>query len=184
MIPILGPALSRAQEYSADNYGYAYTPTGAAGGMGLLAAGKYLAAEANVNELAGRAATDPSFVVSWANLSSSHPVVTRRAHHLRHRSKRGSLVGPPTGALYPSPLPPGSTWSSRCPTPGDARAMLAAADAGRPAGHSGQFGRFTGIDYSDRPSVRAIQTAAPLLSGRTGYAIPPGPYRDDARGPR
>src|SRR5699024_6297200 len=66
---------------------------------------------------------------------------------------------------------------------GDALAMLAAADAGRPAGHSGQFGRFTGIDYSDRPSVRAIQTAAPLLSGRTGYAIPPGPYRDGARGP-
>src|SRR5699024_7270079 len=188
--------------------------------------------------------------VHWANIGSSHPVVTWRAHALRDRSKPGSLWIRPTGALYTSPLPPGSTWSSRYPTPGDALAMLAAADAGRPAGHSGQFGRFTGIDYSDRPSVRAIptaapplsrrtgaahppgsswpslpptpaaalamlaaadagrpaghsgqfgrftgidysdrpsvraiQTAAPLLSGRTGYAIPPGPYRDDARGP-
>src|SRR5699024_421943 len=84
-----------------------------------------------------------------------HPVVTWRAHALRDRSKPGSLWIRPTGALYTSPLPPGSTWSSRYPTPGDALAMLAAADAGRPAGHSGQFGRFTGIDYSDRPSVRA-----------------------------
>lgn len=183
MIPILGPALSRAQEYSADNYGYAYTPTGAAGVMGLLSAGKYLNAEVNVNELADRAATDPSFFVHWANVGSSHPVVTWRAHALRDRSKPGSLWIRPTGALYTSPLPPGHTWSSKYPTPGDALAMLAAADAGRPAGHGGQFGRFTGIDYSDRPSIRVIQTAAPLLSGRTGYAIPPGPYRDDARGP-
>src|SRR5699024_10188225 len=121
--------------------------------------------------------------VHWANIGSSHPVVTWRAHALRDRSKPGSLRFRPPGALHPAPLPPCSTWPPRDPSPGDARAMLAAADAGRPAGHSGQFGRFTGIDYSDRPSVRAIQTAAPLLSGRTGYAIPPGPYRDDARGP-
>lgn len=183
MIPILGPALSRAQEYSADNFGYSFTPAGAPGVMGLLTGGKYLNAEVNVNELADRAATDPSFFVHWSNVGSSHPVSTWRAHALRDRSKPGSLWIRPSGALYSSPLPPGSAWSSRYPTPGDALAMLAAADSRRPAGYDGQFGRFSGIDYSDRPSVRAVQTAAPLLSGRTEYAIPPGPYRDDARGP-
>src|SRR5699024_12200221 len=54
---------------------------------------------------------------------------------------------------------------------------------GRAAGYGVRFGRFTGIDSPARPSIRAVQPAAPLLSGRPGYAIPPGPYRDDARGP-
>ena len=43
-------------------------------------------------------------------------------------------------------------------------------------------GRFPGADDSARPATRAIQLAAPLLSDRTAYVIPPGPYRDDARG--
>ena len=29
--------------------------------------------------------------------------------------------------------------------------------------------------------MRTLQTSAPLLSDRTGYVIPPGPYNDDAR---
>ena len=41
-LPLLGPALSRAQEYTADNYGYDAAPQGVAGVMGLLTAGKYL----------------------------------------------------------------------------------------------------------------------------------------------
>lgn len=183
MLPILGPALSRAQEYSADNFGYSFTPAGAVGVMGVLTGGKYLNADVNVNELADRAATDPSFFVHWANAGASHPVSTWRAHALRDRSRPGSLWIRPRGALFTSPLPPGHVWSSRYPTPGDALAMLAAADARRPAGMGEQFGRFSGIDYSDRPPMRAIQTAAPLLSDRTAYVIPPGPYRPDARGP-
>ena len=183
MIPLLGPLLSRAQEFTADNFGYANAPTGAAGMIGVLSGGKYLGAEVNVDELADRAATDPSFFVHWANLLSSHPVNTWRAHALRDRSKPGSMIIRPGGAMYASPLPPGHVWSTRYPTPGDALAMLAAADSRRPAGFGGQFGRFTGIDYSDRPSIREIQTAGPLLSGRTAYVIPPGPYREDARGP-
>ncbi|MDN5688529.1 MAG: M48 family metallopeptidase [Brachybacterium sp.] len=182
MIPILGPAFSRSQEYTADNFGYSIAPAGAPGVMGLLSGGKYLGAEVNVNELADRAATDPSFFIHWANWSASHPVTTWRAHALRDRSKPGSLWIRPSGALYTSPLPPGHVWSSRFPTPGDALAMLEAADRVRPAGASGQFGRFSGIDYSARPPLRAIQTSAPLLSQRTTYAIPAGPYRDDARG--
>ncbi|APX33747.1 peptidase [Brachybacterium sp. P6-10-X1] len=182
MIPILGPALSRSQEYTADNFGYTIAPHGAPGVMGLLSGGKYLGAEVNVNELADRAATDPSFFVHWANWSASHPVTTWRAHALRDRSKAGSLWIRPSGALYSSPLPPGHVWSSRFPTPGDALGMLEAADRVRPAGTGRQFGRFSDIDYSARPPLRAIQTSAPLLSQRTDYAIPAGPYRDDARG--
>ena len=30
--------------------------------------------------------------------------------------------------------------------------------------------------------MRVLQTAAPLLSARTGYEIAPGPYAEDARG--
>src|SRR5699024_8593276 len=183
MLPVLGPAFSRSQEYTADDYGYLHAPGGAPGVMGVLSGGKYLNAEVNVNELADRAATDPSLFVHWVNWGSSHPVTTWRAHALRDRTRPGSLWIRPRGALYRSPLPPGHVWSSRFPTPGDAMAMLTAADARRPGGASGQFGRFPGADYSARPSIRALQTSAPLLSDRTTYVIPPGPYRDDARGP-
>ena len=39
MIPILGTAFSRAQEFTADNYGYDYAPAGAPGVMGCSPAG-------------------------------------------------------------------------------------------------------------------------------------------------
>ena len=182
MIPFLGPAFSRSQEFTADNFGYACAPAGAPGVMGVLSGGKYLNAEVNVNELADRAATDPSLFVHWVNWNSSHPVTTWRAHALRDRSKPGALWIRPSGALFRAPLPPGHVWSSRYPTPGDALAMLDAADGARPAGAESQFGRFPGADYSDRPSMREVQTAAPLLSQRTGYVIPVGPYQADARG--
>ncbi|WP_114853282.1 M48 family metallopeptidase [Brachybacterium sp. YJGR34] len=182
-VPILGSALSRAQEYTADNFGYTVAPGGAAGTMGLLSGGKYLNAEVNVNELADRAATDPSFFVHVVNWFSSHPVTTWRAHALRDRSKPGALWIRPQGALFTSPLPPGSAWSSQYPTPSDALAMLGAADRIRPAGFANQFGRFAGADYSARPATREVQLAAPLLAERTSYVIPTGPYRDDARGP-
>ncbi|MGP5006771.1 M48 family metallopeptidase [Brachybacterium tyrofermentans] len=181
MIPILGPALSRSQEYTADNFGYSYAPAGSPGVVAVLSGGKYLNAEVNVHELADRAATDPSFFVHWVNLLSSHPVTTWRAHSLRDRSKPGSLWIRPSGTAFQSPLPPGHVWSSRFPTPGDALAMLDDADRRRPAGSAGQFGRFPGADYSARPATRDLQLAAPQLSGRTGYVIPAGPYRDDAR---
>ncbi|MGO1284252.1 MAG: M48 family metallopeptidase [Brachybacterium sp.] len=182
MIPILGTAFSRAQEFTADNYGYAYAPAGAPGVMGVLSGGKYLNAEVNVNELADRAATDPSLFVHIVNWLSTHPVTTWRAHALRDRSKPGSLWIRPGGSMFTSPLPPGHTWSSNYPTPGDALAMLDAADARRPVGADGQFGRFPGADYSQRPDMRALQTSAPLLADRTAYVIPHGPYRADAKG--
>ena len=184
LIPLLGPAFSRSQEYTADNFGYSFAPEGSAGVMGLLSGGKYLNAEVNVHELADRAATDPSLFVHWVNWGSSHPITTWRAHALRDRSKPGALWIRPKGHLYDSPLPAGHRWSSQYPSPGEALALLDRASRIRPAGYGEQFGRFTGVPTPQRPTARAVQTATPLLSGRSGYVIPPGPYSDDARGPR
>ena len=184
LIPLLGPAFSRSQEYTADNFGYSFAPEGSAGVMGLLSGGKYLNAEVNVHELADRAATDPSLFVHWVNWGSSHPVTTWRAHALRDRTKPGALWIRPRGHLFDSPLPAGHRWSSQYPSPGEALALLDRASRVRPAGYGEQFGRFTGVPTPQRPTARAVQTATPLLSGRSGYVIPPGPYSDDARGPR
>ena len=184
LIPLLGPAFSRSQEYTADNFGYSFAPEGSAGVMGLLSGGKYLNAEVNVHELADRAATDPSFFVHWVNWGSSHPITTWRAHALRDRTKPGALWIRPRGHLFDSPLPAGHRWSSQYPSPGEALALLDRASRVRPAGYGEQFGRFTGVPTPERPTARAVQTATPLLSGRSGYVIPPGPYSDDARGPR
>ena len=184
LIPLLGPAFSRSQEYTADNFGYSFAPEGSAGVMGLLSGGKYLNAEVNVHELADRAATDPSLFVHWVNWGSSHPITTWRAHALRDRTKPGALWIRPRGHLFDSPLPAGHRWSSQYPSPGEALALLDRASRVRPAGYGEQFGRFTGVPTPQRPTARAVQTATPLLSGRSGYVIPPGPYSDDARGPR
>lgn len=54
-IPIFGSLLSRAQEYTADNYGYAYCPEGAAKTMSILTGGKYLYRHTDPLQLVGRA---------------------------------------------------------------------------------------------------------------------------------
>lgn len=167
-IPILGPAFSRAQEYTADNFGYAFCPQGAPGTIGVLGAGKYLNADVNVHEVADRAATEKGLWVHLVNWNASHPTLTWRAHALRDRSRAGHLWFRPglfssPGAAYATALPAGSIFSSRYPTPQEALSLLAQADAARPAGHSDQFGRFPGVDYSGRPSLRERQISPPLL---------------------
>jgi Zn-dependent protease with chaperone function len=168
-IPILGPAYSRTQEYTADNFGYAFCPEGAPGVMGVLGAGKYLNADVNVHELADRAATEKGLWVHVANWQSSHPVLTWRTHALRDRSRAGHLWYRPgflelsPGAGFPTALPAGSEFSGPYPTPEDAIAMIDAADARRPAGDGEHFGRFPGVDYAGRPPMRSVQTQQPLL---------------------
>lgn len=177
-VPLLGSAFSRSQEYTADNFGHAYCPGGSLGAMGVLSGGKYLNAEVNVHELADRAATEKGLWVHIVNWRSSHPIITWRAHALRDRSRRGHLWFRPgdaifglytsPGAWYRGPLPAGSTFSGPYPTPEQALAMLDAADAVRPAGTLGQFGRFNGGDYSDRMPMRQLQLSPPLLSTPVG----------------
>jgi Zn-dependent protease with chaperone function len=94
-IPFLGSTLSRSQEYTADNFGYALVPHGSAGAMSTLAAGKYLNRTVDVNALADRATTEKGFFVWWVNALASHPVLVWRSHALRDRRRPGRLLWRP-----------------------------------------------------------------------------------------
>ena len=94
-IPFLGSTLSRSQEYTADNFGYAYVPHGSAQAMATLAAGKYLNRTVDVNALADRATTEKGFFVWWVNGLASHPVLAWRMHALRDRRRPGRLLWRP-----------------------------------------------------------------------------------------
>lgn len=91
-IPLLGPALSRAQEYTADNYGYAFCPEGAPSGMALLAVGKYLPNHVDYHALCDRAASERGFFVWFVNLVSTRPALLWRASALRDRGRPGRLL--------------------------------------------------------------------------------------------
>ncbi|MGV9415212.1 M48 family metallopeptidase [Nocardia sp. NPDC003693] len=115
-IPFLGPALSRSQEYTADNHGYAYSYTGAAPTMTTFAGGKYLNVLVGFDEMADRAFTETGFFVWLTNAQASHPVHTWRMWALRDRSRHGKLF------LRPSPprsipAPPAAQWSPPRPEP-------------------------------------------------------------------
>lgn len=95
-IPVLGSSLSRAQEYTADNHGYAYRASGARPAMATLAAGKYLNRVVGFDEFADRAAGERGFFVWLVNLLAGHPVLTWRSWALRDRTKHGKLFRPPS----------------------------------------------------------------------------------------
>lgn len=130
-LPVIGSALSRSQEYTADNYGYFNQPSGTPGGMGVMGAGKYLGKEVDFDQLADRASTDKGFFTWLVNLTSSHPVLTWRAAALRNRTKAGSLWFAPSGpmrgigggAVVPAgPVPSYTQQEVLAPAPGAAPA--------------------------------------------------------------
>ncbi|MET7767281.1 M48 family metallopeptidase [Nocardia sp. NPDC005366] len=94
-LPILGGSLQRAQEYTADNYGYCYRHQGASGAMRALAGGKYLNTLVGFDEMADRAPAERGFFVWLYNGLVSHPVLTWRMWALRDRSKHGNLLWRP-----------------------------------------------------------------------------------------
>src|SRR6478735_3964448 len=94
-IPVVGSTLSRAQEYTADNYGHALAPQGARLAMATLAGGKYLNRSVDVDAMADRAVNEPGFFVWAVNASSSHPVLLWRMHALRDRRRPGRLLWRP-----------------------------------------------------------------------------------------
>lgn len=115
-IPILGKLLSRTQEYTADNFGYRFCPQGAESVTSVLAAGKYLMNDVNFHELANRAVYERGFFTWVANLTTTHPPITWRAHALRDRTEPGRLVWrPKNNPAYPlSMIPaaePAEVWS-------------------------------------------------------------------------
>ena len=172
-IPLVGPALSRAQEYTADNHGYAIAPGGAAGCMGLLAGGKYLGAHVNFHALADRATREKGVWLHLGTWRASHPVLTWRAHALRDRRRPGRIMKrpPESTAWFPPIHPPGSNKRRGWPTPAEVLAVL---DSTRPRVDEEQFGRYPGLSY--RVPVDALYTADPT-------PIPRGAPSDRPTGP-
>jgi Zn-dependent protease with chaperone function len=108
-IPFIGSTLSRAQEYTADNYGHALAPQGARSAMATLAGGKYLGRSVDVDAMADRAVTEPGFFVWVTNAAASHPVLLWRMHALRDRRRPGRLLWRPKEPwLWGTPAAPGA----------------------------------------------------------------------------
>ncbi|GAB3208653.1 M48 family metallopeptidase [Marinactinospora thermotolerans] len=90
-VPGVGAGLSRAQEYTADNYAYVFCPEGVEG-LRVLAAGKYLYRRVDFDDIVARAHTDQGFFVLLVNFLSSHPINTWRFAALRDRERPGRLL--------------------------------------------------------------------------------------------
>ncbi|MAU82216.1 MAG: peptidase M48 [Gordonia sp.] len=91
-IPLVGSALSRAQEYTADNYGYYTRPAGAPGVIGVLSAGKYMLSAVDFDQFADRATQERGFFTWATNALATHPVLTWRAAALRDRTRAGAML--------------------------------------------------------------------------------------------
>jgi Zn-dependent protease with chaperone function len=139
-IPFIGSTLSRAQEYTADNYGFALVPHGAKPAMATLAGGKYLNRSVDVDAMADRAVTEPGFFVWLVNALDSHPALLWRMHALRDRRAPGRLLWRPSS---PSPWAPDVNLAAYRlpdlvgfrPTPPAAPARVALEQLPPPNGH-------------------------------------------------
>jgi Zn-dependent protease with chaperone function len=78
LMPYLGPAYSRACEYTCDRIGAFCQPEGAISGLLALAAGKQLHPHVDVREFAAQAETDTGFWIRRAEIISSHPRLPKR----------------------------------------------------------------------------------------------------------
>jgi len=95
-VPYLGPAYSRACEYTCDRVGAYCAPDGAIDGLLVLAAGSWLHRHVNAQEFAKQADSDRGFWIRRAELVSSHPRLPKRVAALL-------ALGVPSAA--PEPLP-------------------------------------------------------------------------------
>ena len=189
-VPLLGQALSRAQEYTADNHGYAHAPDGVPGAMGVLSGGKYLGAEVNTHALADRATREKGFWLHMSNWLSTHPINTCRAHALRDRSHPGRLMIRPqeSTAWFPPSAPSGSGWSDSWPTPQQMLSVLDSTAMSVPSEE--QFGRYPGVSYqTPRNELRwaspvPTQTAPVPPSGQPVPAAPEAPAGPTAHCPQ
>ncbi|MDO4901000.1 M48 family metallopeptidase [Actinomyces sp.] len=163
LIPVFGPALTRAQEYTADNHGFEVAPQGAPGTMGVLTGGKYLGAQVNFHALADRAAREGGLwlhVVAWM---ASHPIITWRAHALRDRSRPGRImIKPPAStAWFPPSAPNGSDRSRVWPSPAQVLAHMDGVTV-RVVGAEEQFGRYPGVEYPVSREILRLADPTPV----------------------
>ena len=172
-IPVLGNFLSRAQEYSADNFGYNYAgPQGAAGAIKVLAGGKYLNANVNFDEFADRAFTEGYLFVWASNLMSTHPVLLWRAQALRDRTQPGRLWWKPKNQLrVVQSLPSGSDPTAAYPTPREALAFL---DEFPPPPGPSRFGRVFPQPLPGQEIARGEESDYGVRMLRHGWQSAPG----------
>ncbi|MFD6095442.1 peptidase M48 [Nocardiopsis flavescens] len=90
LVPLLGAALARCSEYTADNHAYAHFPEGAHT-VRMHAGGVRLYPRVNMGEMADRARTDRSGTLLLYHLLSRRPGNVRRMAALRDRGRRGRI---------------------------------------------------------------------------------------------
>ncbi|MFB9799588.1 M48 family metallopeptidase [Streptomonospora salina] len=90
LVPLLGPSLSRAMEYTADDHAHAHCPEGVHA-IRLLAGGTRLYEQVNMSEMAERARTDRGLFLLLYNLLSSRPANTKRMAALRDPARPGRV---------------------------------------------------------------------------------------------
>lgn len=77
-VPFLGAAYSRACEYTCDAFGAHYCGRGAVDGLLVLAAGKGLYREVNVEAFAQQSVTDGGFFLWLSEKLATHPYLPKR----------------------------------------------------------------------------------------------------------
>ncbi|CAL9511517.1 hypothetical protein SUDANB121_03668 [Nocardiopsis dassonvillei] len=90
LVPLLGAALARCSEYTADNHAYAHFPEGAHT-VRAHAGGVRLYPRVNMGEMADRARTDRGCTLLLYHLLSRRPGNVRRMAALRDRGRRGRV---------------------------------------------------------------------------------------------
>ena len=90
-VPLLGGFLSRAREFSCDRHGAYLAPQGQVG-LVLLAAGRYVYKEVDVEELLEQAKAFRGFWPTVAQLPQSHPFTVRRLKALREAGFFGAAA--------------------------------------------------------------------------------------------
>jgi Zn-dependent protease with chaperone function len=98
-VPFLGAAYSRACEYTCDAFGAHYCGRGAVNGLLVLAAGKTLYREVNV-EAFTQQARDDSFFVWLSEKLTTHPHLPKRVAHAARWVGSGKVQ---VGAIAPVP---------------------------------------------------------------------------------
>jgi len=78
IIPFLNSAYSRACEYTCDNIGAFFSPSGAVKGMATLAAGKVINSHINHQSLIDQVEVDGGFWCWFVEKCSSHPRLSKR----------------------------------------------------------------------------------------------------------
>jgi len=136
---------------------------GDVGVVGLLGAGKYLGAQVGLHATADRAAHERGFWVHIVQWTSTHPILTWRAHALRDRSRPGRLMMRPKTAWYPPVSPAGGVGSEAWPTPADVLARMDRS-APRVPGAEEQFGRYPGMFYAVGRDELRLSDPTPLFT--------------------